>query len=100
MPSLRPILLVAAVALWSAARVAAQDTFLPPGPGSPFPFCPARPAGVSTVPFPWSPPPVKVYPQDPGYFSSEAFRATRGAAWAAWLHLASVLPAFFILLQQ
>jgi hypothetical protein len=99
MPSLRPILLVAAVALWSAARVAAQDTFLPPAVASPFPFCPARPAGVSTMPFPWSPPPpVKVYPQDPGYFSSEAFRVTRGAA--AWLRLALVLPAFFILLQQ
>ena len=98
MPPLRPILLVAAVALWSAARVAADDTFLPPGAAAPFPFCPARPAGVSTVPFPWSPPPpVAVYPQDPGYFPSEAFRViSRGAPW---LPLASVLCAFFILLQ-
>ncbi|TVT99068.1 hypothetical protein EJB05_55589 [Eragrostis curvula] len=96
MPSLRQILLVAAVALWSAASVAAADTFLPPGTASPFPFCPTRPAGVPTMPFPWSPPPpMTIYPQDPGFFSSGVYRVSRGAPW---LPLAAVLSAFFILL--
>ncbi|GJN06031.1 hypothetical protein PR202_ga23716 [Eleusine coracana subsp. coracana] len=92
------------MALWSAACVAAQDTFLPPAPpgaASPFPFCPTRPAGLSTMPFPWSSPslpppsPRTVYPQDPGYFPSVACWVSRGAPW---LPLASVLSAFIILL--
>lgn len=104
MPSPRPILLVAAMVLWSAACVAAQDTFLPPAPpgaASPFPFCPSRPVGLSTKPFPWSTPtqtpmaPATVFPQDPGYFPSEASPVSRGGAW---LPLPSLLSAFIILL--
>ncbi|GJM84498.1 hypothetical protein PR202_ga00175 [Eleusine coracana subsp. coracana] len=53
------------------------------------------------MPFPWSSPllpppsPRTVYPQDPGYFPSEACRVSRGAPW---LHLASVLFSAFIIL--
>ncbi|EES02613.1 hypothetical protein BDA96_03G103900 [Sorghum bicolor] len=108
-PALRRIILLAAAVLllWSAACVAGDDdsTFLPPSPpgtASPFPFCPARPAGVSTGPFPWSPPqpppqsppslssPVAVFPQDPGFLPS-------GAGAVAWLPLLAVFPAFLVL---
>ena len=113
-PALRRIiLLAAAVLLWSAACVADDDdsTFLPPSPpgtASPFPFCPARPAGVSTGPFPWSPPPpppqqqqqppssAAVFPQDPGFLPSGACAVSRAVAW---LPLLAVLSAFFVLLQ-
>uniref|UniRef100_A0A0A8YX21 Uncharacterized protein n=1 Tax=Arundo donax TaxID=35708 RepID=A0A0A8YX21_ARUDO len=102
MPSLRPILLLAAVLLSSSAThcVAEDDTFLPPATSAPFPFCPTRPAGASTTPFPWSPPPpqqMTVYPQYPGFFPSGA-RHVRSRA-VAWLPLASLLSAFFMLLQ-
>ncbi|KAJ1282966.1 hypothetical protein BS78_03G091600 [Paspalum vaginatum] len=103
-PSLRPaILLVAAVSLWSAACTAADDgsTFLPPGTASPFPFCPTRPPGFTSGPFPWSTPPPPppqseaLFPQDPGFLPSGPCPAV-GAV--AWLPLLAVSSAFLMLL--
>ncbi|KAF0898987.1 hypothetical protein E2562_012679 [Oryza meyeriana var. granulata] len=76
MPSLRPILLAAAVvvSLWSAAGVVADIDPVglpsPPATASPFPFCPTTPPGTSTQPFPWAEPSptttTTMFPQDPG----------------------------------
>jgi hypothetical protein len=105
----RIILLAAALLLWSAACVADDDdsTFLPPSPpgtASPFPFCPARPAGVSTGPFPWSSPPppqqqqpssAAMFPQDPGFLPSAACPVSSAVAW---LPLLAVFSVFLVLL--
>ncbi|RCV24324.1 hypothetical protein SEVIR_5G074400v4 [Setaria viridis] len=103
-PSLRPaaVLLVAAVWLWSAACAAGDDgditSLLPPGTASPFPFCPVRPAGVSTGPFPWMTPPppsTATFPQDPGFLPSGACPASASGA-VAWLPLLAVFSAFLL----
>ena len=102
MSSLRPILLIAVVSLWSSVRVVADDdtpgmTLPPPATFTPFPFCPPLPPGGSIVPFPWTPPsPRTVYPQDPGYFPSAACRVRTAVAW---LPMAFALSAFLLFLQ-
>lgn len=98
-PALRRTILLAAAAattavllLWPAACVADDDgTTFPP---SAFPFCPTRPAGVSTGPFPWSPPPssVAVFPQDPGFLTSDACAVPR-------LPLLAVFSVLLVFLQ-
>ncbi|KAG2587392.1 uncharacterized protein LOC120676708 [Panicum virgatum] len=103
-PSLRPAaLLVAAVWLGSAA-CAADDgditTLLPPGTASPFPFCPVRPAGASTGPFPWMTPPppsAAMFPQDPGFLPSVARPV--GSSAVAWLPLLAAVSAFLVFLR-
>ncbi|KAF8724668.1 hypothetical protein HU200_020941 [Digitaria exilis] len=102
--SLRPAaaLLVAAVWLCAAATCAADDggditSLLPPGTASPFPFCPVRPAGASTGPFPWmtSPPPpsTTLLPQDPGFLASGACPVGGAVAWPPLL---AVFSAFLV----
>jgi hypothetical protein len=117
-PAPRRIILLAAASaaallLWPAACVTADDgstAFLPPppGPASPFPFCPARPPGVSSGPFPWSPPSsspppppsVAMFPQDPGFLPSGACPVGGAAvAWLLLLPLLAVLSAFLPLSQ-
>jgi hypothetical protein len=102
-PSLRrpaAALLVAAVWLWSASCAAGDDgsiSLLPPAAPSQFPFCPVRPAGASTGPFPWMTPPpsTATFPQDPGFLPSGACPASASGA-VAWLPLLAVLSAFLL----